>query len=47
MTRTNKKIHRPCNTCAHEHNCEEVKGCRQWKAYFRAYWRELRRKVLQ
>lgn len=40
------KIYRPCDSCIHELDCELADGCRQWKAYFRAYWRALRRQAL-
>lgn len=37
------RIWRPCDDCVHRDDCDLAKGCRQWQAYFRAYWRELRR----
>lgn len=39
------KIYRPCDTCVHEFDCELFGGCRQWKAYFRAYWWALRKQL--
>ena len=39
-----RKIFRPCDCCVHEKNCELIRGCWQWRVYFRAYWSELRRK---
>ena len=41
------KIWYPCKTCEFEHTCQADTGCKQWKAWFRAYWRELRRVALK
>ena len=40
------KIFRPCDSCCYARSCELIMGCWQWKIYFRAYWRELRKKYL-
>ena len=40
------KIFRPCDDCVHADSCGSHNGCYAWKAWFRAYWRALRRKYL-
>lgn len=39
-----EKIYRPCSQCYDEETCRMTLGCYRWKAWFRAYWKELRRK---
>lgn len=39
-----KKIFYPCKLCYDEDCCKYTAGCCRWKAWFRAYWAELRRR---
>lgn len=39
-------IFRPCDECSHCGKCKYERGCWQWKTWFRAYWKELRRLYL-
>ena len=41
-----QKIFYPCRLCYDEDCCKNTSGCYRWKAWFRAYWAELRRKYL-
>nr|DAE22602.1 MAG TPA: Jingzhaotoxin-XI motif, neurotoxin spider, TOXIN [Siphoviridae sp. ct5co22] len=37
-----KKIFYPCSLCYDEDCCKHTAGCARWKAWFRAYWAQLR-----
>ena len=39
-----KNIFYPCKLCYDEDCCKYTAGCCRWRAWFRAYWAELRRR---
>lgn len=41
-----QKIFYPCDLCYDQKICRLPGGCYRWKAWFRAYWHELRRRLL-
>lgn len=39
-----KNIYYPCELCYVKDDCRSTGGCCRWRAWFRAYWAELRRR---
>lgn len=39
-----KDIYYPCDLCYVKDDCRSTGGCCRWRAWFRAYWAELRRR---